>query len=175
MSTVSNFPWLTLLWAIPVVGAAVIIVLPASLRQFAKYAGLVVALAVLVLSLALAGRFDPKGAQFQFVENHPWIPSFGTGYILGLDGIALALVVLTAVLVPLLLIAGWNDADGAAYRAKIEVLFSKTGDTETLLELRRLWKVEDAARRYLSECLPHPCPDLALRAHYREKLRKAME
>jgi hypothetical protein len=70
---------------------------------------------------------------------------------------------------------GWNDADGAAYRAKIEVLFSKTGDTETLLELRRLWKVEDAARRYLSECLPHPCPDLALRAHYREKLRKAME
>ena len=66
---------------------------------------------MLVLSLALAGRFDPKGAQFQFVENHPWIPSFGTGYILGLDGIALALVVLTAVLVPLLLIAGWNDAD----------------------------------------------------------------
>lgn len=111
MSTVTSFPWLTLLWAIPVVGAAVIIVLPASQRQFAKYAGLVVALAVLVLSLVLAVRFDPRGAQFQFVENHPWIPSFGTGYILGLDGIALALVVLTAVLVPLLLIAGWHDAD----------------------------------------------------------------
>ncbi|MCI4676738.1 NADH-quinone oxidoreductase subunit M [Candidatus Mycolicibacterium alkanivorans] len=107
----TNFPWLTLLWAIPVVGAAVIIVLPASLRQLAKYAGLVVALLVLALSLMLAARFDPAGEQFQFVENHPWIPSFGTGYILGLDGIALALVVLTAVLMPLLLIAGWNDAD----------------------------------------------------------------
>ncbi len=47
VSTMTNFPWLTLLWAIPVVGAAVIIVLPASLRQFAKYAGLVVALVVL--------------------------------------------------------------------------------------------------------------------------------
>ena len=35
---------------------------------------------------------------------------FGTGYILGVDGIALALVVLTAVLVPLLIVAGWNDA-----------------------------------------------------------------
>ncbi|WP_431233137.1 NADH-quinone oxidoreductase subunit M [Mycolicibacterium psychrotolerans] len=104
-------PWLTILWAIPVVGAAVIIVLPASLRQFAKYAGVVVSLAVLALSLMLAVRFDPAGQQFQFVENHPWIPSFGTGYILGLDGIALALVVLTAVLVPILLIAGWNDAD----------------------------------------------------------------
>ena len=39
-----------------------------------------------------------------------WIPSFGTGYILGIDGIALALVALTAVLVPLLIVAGWNDA-----------------------------------------------------------------
>ncbi len=48
--------------------------------------------------------------QYQFVEDHAWIPSFGTGYILGLDGIALALVVLTAVLVPLLIVAGWNDA-----------------------------------------------------------------
>ncbi|OYN75941.1 NADH-quinone oxidoreductase subunit M [Mycolicibacterium sphagni] len=107
----ANVPWLTILWAIPVVGAAVIIVLPASLRQFAKYAGVVVSVAVLALSLLLAVRFDPSGKQFQFVENHPWIPSFGTGYILGLDGIALALVVLTAVLVPLLLIAGWTDAD----------------------------------------------------------------
>ncbi|WP_396926747.1 NADH-quinone oxidoreductase subunit M [Mycolicibacterium sp.] len=104
-------PWLTILWAIPVIGAALIIVLPASLRQFAKYAGLVVALAVLALSLLLAVRFNPAGEQFQFVENHPWISSFGTGYILGIDGIALALVVLTAVLVPILLIAGWNDAD----------------------------------------------------------------
>ncbi|NTY63050.1 proton-conducting transporter membrane subunit, partial [Mycolicibacterium sphagni] len=107
----TNVPWLTVLWAIPVVGAAVIIVLPASLRHVAKYAGVAVSLAVLALSLLLAVRFDPAGPQFQFVEDHPWIPSFGTGYILGLDGIALALVVLTAVLMPLLLIAGWNDAD----------------------------------------------------------------
>jgi NADH-quinone oxidoreductase subunit M len=110
----TDLPWLTLLWAIPVLGAAVIIVLPASLRQFAKYAGLVVALAVLVLALLLAVRFNPAGEQFQFVEKHAWIPSFGTGYILGVDGIALALVVLTAVLVPLLLIAGWHDATGHA-------------------------------------------------------------
>jgi len=108
---VTNFPWLTALWAVPVIGAAVIIVLPASLRLVAKYTGLVVALAVLAISIVLATRFNPSGPQFQFVENRRWIPSFGTGYILGLDGIALVLVVLTAVLVPLLLIAGWNDAD----------------------------------------------------------------
>ncbi|MCW2689833.1 MAG: proton-translocating NADH-quinone oxidoreductase, chain, partial [Mycobacterium sp.] len=61
------------------------------------------------LAVVLAVSFDPSGEQYQFVESHTWIPSFGTGYILGIDGIALALVVLTAVLVPLLLIAGWHD------------------------------------------------------------------
>jgi NADH-quinone oxidoreductase subunit M len=105
-----NIPWLTILWAIPLVGSAVVILLPAAAGQFAKYAGIVVSLAVLAVAVVLAVGFDPGGAQFQFVEDHPWIPSFGTGYILGLDGIALALVVLTAVLVPLLLLAGWDDA-----------------------------------------------------------------
>ena len=72
---------------------------------------------VLAIAVALAVQFEPGGAQYQFVEDHPWIPSFGTGYILGLDGIALALVVLTAVLVPLLLLAGWNDAPVPTTRA----------------------------------------------------------
>ena len=107
----TNFPWLSVLWALPMIAAAIIIVLPASARQAAKIAGLAVALVVLLNALLLAVRFDPAGERFQFVENHAWIRYFGTGYILGLDGIALALVVLTAVLVPLLMLAGWNDAD----------------------------------------------------------------
>ncbi len=60
--------------------------------------------------------FDPGGAQYQFVESRSWIPR-SAQYALGVDGIALALVVLTAVLVPLLLIAGWNDADEDRRRA----------------------------------------------------------
>ena len=107
----TNFPLLTVLWVLPVLGAVVIVLLPASMRAAAKYAGLAVSLAVLAVAMVLAVRFDPAGERYQFVENHPWITSFGTGYILGVDGIALALVVLTAVLMPLLLIAGWNDAD----------------------------------------------------------------
>ena len=103
-------PWLSMLWALPVVAALVIVVLPASARNAARFAALAVSLAVLVIAAVLAVRFDPSGDRFQFVEQRTWIESFGTGYILGLDGIALALVVLTAVLVPLLLIAGWRDA-----------------------------------------------------------------
>jgi NADH-quinone oxidoreductase subunit M len=107
---VTNFPWLTVLWAVPMLGAAVIVLLPSRARQFAKYAGIVVSLVVLAIVVLLAVQFQPGGQQYQFVEDHAWIPTFGTGYILGVDGIALALVVLTAVLVPVLLLAGWNDA-----------------------------------------------------------------
>ncbi|KUH93018.1 NADH:ubiquinone oxidoreductase subunit M [Mycolicibacterium acapulense] len=109
---VNNFPWLTVLWATPTVGAALTILLPAAQRVLAKWFALAVSIAVLAITAVVAVGFQPGGEQYQFVESHRWIPSFGTGYILGVDGIALAIVVLTAVLVPLLIIAGWNDADG---------------------------------------------------------------
>ncbi|MDZ4232925.1 MAG: NADH-quinone oxidoreductase subunit M, partial [Dietzia sp.] len=106
----TSIPWLTVLWAVPMVGAALVLLLPAAQRALAKWVALAVSLVVLAVTSVVTVGFDPAGEQFQFVESHTWIPSFGTGYILGIDGIALALVVLTAVLVPLLIIAGWNDA-----------------------------------------------------------------
>ncbi|BDX33719.1 NADH-quinone oxidoreductase subunit M [Mycobacterium antarcticum] len=110
----TGVPWLTVLWAVPMVGAVIVILLPSAARHLAKYAALAVSLVVLAIAALLAVTFDPTGPQYQFVEDHAWIPSFGTGYILGLDGIALALVALTAVLVPLLIVAGWNDASDQA-------------------------------------------------------------
>ncbi|WP_156750956.1 NADH-quinone oxidoreductase subunit M, partial [Mycobacterium sp. 852013-50091_SCH5140682] len=107
---VNTFPSLTVLWAVPTVGAAIVILIPAGQRVLAKWFALAVSVVALAVAVVLAVGFDPAGKQYQFVESHPWIPSFGTGYILGVDGIALALVVLTAVLMPLLIIAGWNDA-----------------------------------------------------------------
>lgn len=106
----TSFPVLTVLWAVPMLGAVVVLLLPAAARSLAKWVALAVSLAVLTVTVVIAVGFDPAGEQYQFVENYRWIPSFGTGYILGVDGIALALIVLTAVLLPLLIIAGWNDA-----------------------------------------------------------------
>ncbi|WP_085997070.1 NADH-quinone oxidoreductase subunit M [Nocardia pneumoniae] len=105
----SEFPWLTTLWLAPVVGAAIVLVLPATRRTLARVVALSVSLLVLATGIVLAVRFDPGGAQFQFVESHQWIPAFGAGYTLGLDGIALVLVLLTTALVPLLILAGWHD------------------------------------------------------------------
>nr|WP_040538749.1 NADH-quinone oxidoreductase subunit M [Mycolicibacterium tusciae] len=107
---VSHFPWLSALWLVPLIGAGVVMLLPAAHRHLAKCTALIASIAVLAIAVVLAIRFQPTGNQYQFVESHTWIPSFGAGYILGIDGIALALVMLTAVLVPLVLLAGWNDA-----------------------------------------------------------------
>ena len=107
--TNSSFPWLSVLWLVPLVGAVVIIVLPPGQRRLAKWTGLLVSLLVLVVAVLVTAGFDAGGSSYQFVETHSWITAFGAGYTLGVDGIALALVLLTAVLVPLLLVAGWND------------------------------------------------------------------
>lgn len=105
----SEFPWLTTLWLLPVAGALVVLVLPASQRLLARYVGLAVSVAALAVAVGVAVSFDPGGEQFQFIESHTWIPAFGAGYTLGVDGIALVLVLLTAALVPLLILAGWRD------------------------------------------------------------------
>ncbi|MCV7133307.1 NADH-quinone oxidoreductase subunit M [Mycobacterium hodleri] len=122
-------PWLSVLWAVPMFGAGVVILLPSAARHLAKYLALALSLVVLAIAVLLAVTFDPTGPQYQFVEDHAWIPSFGTGYILGLDGIALALVVLTAVLVPLLMVAGWNDASdhGRSAHAYLALILAVEG------------------------------------------------
>src|ERR1700761_118664 len=105
----TNAPWLSILWLLPLVAAVVIILIPAGGRQFAKWLGGAVSVAVLVLSIALAVAFKAGGPTYQFTESHPWIPAFGAGYTIGVDGIALMLVLVTTILVPVLLVAGWND------------------------------------------------------------------
>ncbi|MEU1980704.1 NADH-quinone oxidoreductase subunit M [Nocardia sp. NPDC019395] len=105
----SAVPWLTVLWLLPLVGAAVVLLLPAAQRLAARWVGLIFAVATFGVALGVAAAFQPGGEQFQFVESHTWIPAFGAGYTLGVDGIALVLVLLTAGLVPLLIVAGWHD------------------------------------------------------------------
>jgi len=106
---VSAFPWLSVLWLVPLAGAVLVITVPPAWRQFAKWLGLAAALVVLAVAIVITTGFDTGGAPYQFVESHSWIPAFGAGYTLGVDGIAVVLVLLTAVLVPLLMLAGWND------------------------------------------------------------------
>ncbi|MFI8567174.1 NADH-quinone oxidoreductase subunit M [Rhodococcus sp. NPDC078407] len=107
-------PWLTVLWVLPVIGAIVVAFVPAGRPTLARTVAVGVAAGTLVLSAALAVSFDSGGDRYQFVEDHSWIAAFGARYTLGLDGIGLVLVLLTTVLTPLLLVAGWHDGSRVA-------------------------------------------------------------
>lgn len=65
----TTIPWLTVLWAVPMVGAAVVILLPAAQQVLAKWLALAISVAVLILAVGLAVGFDPAGAQYQYVES----------------------------------------------------------------------------------------------------------
>jgi NADH-quinone oxidoreductase subunit M len=60
-------------------------------------------------TLVLWWRFDPASADYQFQESHAWIPAFGIRYDIGVDGISLFLIVLTAFLTPLALLSSWES------------------------------------------------------------------
>jgi NADH-quinone oxidoreductase subunit M len=104
----SDFPWLTVLWAVPLVGALVTAFVPKG--SLAKQIALVFSLVTLVVGIATATQFNSDDAGFQLTETHTWIEAFGVHYALGLDGLGLLLVLLTVVLVPIVLLAGWNDS-----------------------------------------------------------------
>src|ERR1700736_4917224 len=105
----NDVPWLSVLWLLPLAGSVLVILLPPGLRQLAKVTGLVVGVLALGVAIVVTVGFKSGGPAYQFVESHKWIPAFGAGYSLGVDGIAVVLVLLTAVLIPLLQVAGWHD------------------------------------------------------------------
>ncbi|MCB5180494.1 NADH-quinone oxidoreductase subunit M [Streptomyces antimicrobicus] len=106
-----GFPLLTLTAVVPAAGAVLTAAVPAARRTAAKWLALLVSLATLALAVLVAVRFEPGGARYQLTESHWWIKDFGVRYALGVDGIGVALIVLTALLVPFVIAAGWHDAD----------------------------------------------------------------
>ncbi|GHB43996.1 NADH-quinone oxidoreductase subunit M [Streptomyces cirratus] len=106
-----SFPLLTVTAAVPAAGAILTAAVPAARRGAAKWLALLVSLATLALAVLIAVRFEPGGARYQFTESHAWISDFGVRYELGVDGIGVALIALTALLMPFIILAGWHDAD----------------------------------------------------------------
>lgn len=108
----NTVPWLTILLLVPAVGALVVACLPRRLGTLAKQLTLGITLAVLVLAVLATVAYDPKRAGFQFHQSYDWISTFGIHYSVGADGISLVLMLLAALLVPVVVLASWDEADG---------------------------------------------------------------
>jgi NADH-quinone oxidoreductase subunit M len=125
----NGFPWLTVAGAVPLLGAIVIIAMPGlpqdsaaadrrAREAAAKWLALAFSLVTLVVVIVIAVRFQVGGPNYQFTETYSWIPQFGVHYALGVDGIALVLIAMSAVLMPVAILASWNDAEAGRHSVK---------------------------------------------------------
>src|SRR6516165_4749991 len=121
----NGFPWLTVAGAVPLAGGLVLSLIPGlpadsaeadrqARNQLTKMLALGFSLLTLVVVIIITARFQVGGPNYQFTEVYSWIPAFGVHYALGVDGIALVLILMSAVLMPVVILASWNDAEGSA-------------------------------------------------------------
>ena len=121
----STFPWLTVAGAIPLVGAVAVALTPGlsapgadadrrARATLVKQITLGFTLVTLAVTIVMATQFKTgAGApNFQFTQVYQWIPQFGVHYAVGVDGIALVLLLMTTVLMPVVVLASWNDVEG---------------------------------------------------------------
>jgi len=108
---VTDFPWLTTLIVVPLVGAVVTAAFPRTpAARLPKQVALGFSLLTVAVVLGVLTQYA-TGSEMQLTETHEWISAFGAHYALGLDGLSLVLVGLTAALVPMVILASWDDAD----------------------------------------------------------------
>jgi len=110
--------FLTIMQLLPLVGAALIATVNKEREKSIKQLAFATSLVVAVAGIALALQFDRSDAGLQFVEKPSWIPAFGINYAVGIDGIALVLILMSVILAPIVVLAGWNEATGGRWSVK---------------------------------------------------------
>jgi len=105
----NDFPFLLVLLLLPLLAGLALLAVPEHRHDLIRRVTLGVSLVVLVLSVLMTVAFEPSGARFQFVQSYKWIPDFGVQFSLGVDGIALVMILLIGVLVPVVIGASWNE------------------------------------------------------------------
>ena len=114
---VTNFPWLTVLVALPAAGAALLGFVPPLRRAAGRVIALVIALVELAIGVYAATVFDWSApASYQLYESRAWIPQIGVTWSVAVTSLGLVMILLALALVPLVLIAGWDEnEDRGAY------------------------------------------------------------
>lgn len=131
-----SFPWLTTLALVPLIGSIVVAAMPERSDVLARKIGLVFALIPFVMVIAMALLFAPAtGETFAFTESYQWIPSIGTSFSLGVDGIALVLLAMTTILVPIAMIAGWKEGEDSPTGSSAKGYFALVLALETCVIL----------------------------------------
>jgi NADH-quinone oxidoreductase subunit M len=119
-------PLITILTAVPLTGAFGVLGLGARSRTLARGLALTVALIALSITLILWLRFNPASGELQFEELHAWIPAIGVQYHVGVDGLGLLMLLLSAIVVPMSIAASWQLEEGTSLYLSL-ILFLQAG------------------------------------------------
>jgi len=92
----------------PLIGMAVLLLIPSSKKNAIRIWANVAALAGFLVSLPLVFEFDKNASGYQFMERASWIPALGVQYLVGIDGISLLMVMLTTVIGVVAILSSWN-------------------------------------------------------------------
>jgi len=104
-----TFPWLTLAVFVPIVFGLLVLALGGdNKRGLTLGLSLIGAIAGFLVTIPLYTGFETSSAAMQFVEKASWISSFNVNYHLGIDGISLWFVLLTAFITIIVVLAGWE-------------------------------------------------------------------
>ena len=104
----SELPLLSLVIWFPILGGVAVLFVGDENPGRVKALALTVAILSLLISIPLYSSFDPATAAMQFQEFMPWIPALNANYHLGVDGFSMPLILLTAFMTLLVVIAGWE-------------------------------------------------------------------
>ncbi|MGD1083389.1 MAG: NADH-quinone oxidoreductase subunit M [Verrucomicrobiota bacterium] len=105
----NTFPLLTILTLIPLLGG-VAALLASNRPKLARGVAFSFSLLALAVAALLWAAFDTHQSGWQFVERLPWVPALGVDYHLGVDGLGLLMVLLSALIVPFAMLASWRIA-----------------------------------------------------------------
>ncbi len=104
----NEFPLLSLVIWLPIVGGVLVLAVGDQDPWGARPVALTVSVVTFLLSIPLYAGFDTTTHQMQFVEQASWIGTFDIQYYLGVDGISMPLILLTAFMTVLVVVAGWK-------------------------------------------------------------------
>ena len=110
---------LTLVGALPLVGAALIYLIPTKDSELVKKFALLVTSLVAIAAIFLVVGFDKSITSLQYAQSYSWIPTFNINFALGIDGISLVLILLSTILVPIVILATWNESEGGRWSPKV--------------------------------------------------------
>jgi NADH-quinone oxidoreductase subunit M len=122
VATGATLPLLNALIIVPAVGAVVVALLPRNRPELARQVGVLASAITGALSVYLLTQFETGDPGFQFESVQSWIPDLGISWHVGIDGISLFLVVMTALIFPIVLAGVEPHGDPKAYTAWMLVL-----------------------------------------------------